>query len=109
MKQEAAAIRYTPATDPLGHTARLDQRAQFPVLGLPLEFRSNSPAVISAAEQAFGRWRDLIPELIEPTDPLIVDLIMHPAHLNEHYSMPQSQFIQRIMAIALSHRVASIC
>jgi len=44
MNQETAAIRYAPARDQLGHTAPLDQRARFPLLGLLLEFRSNSPA-----------------------------------------------------------------
>src|SRR4029079_2845816 len=96
MNREAAAISYTPATDLLGHTAPLDQRARFPLLGLPLEIRSNSPAVIAAAEQSFGRWRDLAPELIEPSDPLIVDLIVHPAHVNDHCSASQAQFIQRV-------------
>jgi len=87
---------YTPATDLLGHTAPLDQRACFPLLGLPLEFRSNSPAVIAAAEQSFGRWHNLAPELIEPSDPLIVDLIVHPAHGDDRSSMPQAPFIQRV-------------
>jgi hypothetical protein len=96
MNRETTAIRYTPATDILGHTAPLDQRAQFPLLGLPLEFRSNSPAVIAAAEQAFGRWRDLPPELIEPRQPLIVDLIVHPAAASDLAPAPQAQFIQRL-------------
>jgi hypothetical protein len=96
MRQAADSILYTPATDLLGHTARLDQRARFPLLGLPLEFRSNSPAVIAAAEQSFGRWRDLAPDLIEQRDPLIVDLIVHPAHDQDHRSMSQAQFVQRV-------------
>ncbi len=96
MNQEVAPIFYTPATDMLGHTARLDQRARFPLLGIQLEFRSNSPAVIAAAEQSFGRWRDLAPDLIEPRDPLVVDLIVHPAQAHDPDAMPQSAFIQRI-------------
>jgi len=96
MNQEASPILYTAATDLLGHTAPLDQRARYPLLGLPLEFRSNSPAVIAAAEQSFGRWRDLAPELIEQRDPLIVDLIVHPAQANDHCTAPQAQFIQRV-------------
>src|SRR5215211_2539967 len=92
MKQGATSILYTPATDILGHTAPLDQRAQFPLLGLPLEFRSNSPDVITAAVGAFGRWRNLAPDLIEPRDPLIVDLIVHPAPGSD----AQAQFIQRV-------------
>ncbi len=96
MNQEVYAIPYAPASDLLGHTAPLDQRAQFPLLGLPLEFRSNSPAVIAAAEQSFGRWRDLAPELIEPAEPLIVDLIVHPAQANDYGATPQAHFIQRV-------------
>jgi hypothetical protein len=96
MNQGAASILYSPATELLGHTAPLDQRARFPLLGLPLEFRSNSPDVIAAAEQSFGRWRDLAPELIEPSDPLIVDLLVHPASVTHSSSVPQAQFIQRV-------------
>jgi hypothetical protein len=96
MNQEAYAVPYVPASDLLGHTAPLDQRVQFPLLGLPLEFRSNSPAVIAAAEQSFGRWRDLAPELVEPTEPLIVDLIVHPAQANDYGATVQAHFIQRV-------------
>ncbi|MEO7912245.1 MAG: hypothetical protein ABIV47_21585 [Roseiflexaceae bacterium] len=96
MNREADPIVYTPARDLLGHTAPLDQRARFPLLGLPLEFRSNSAAVIAAAEATFGRWRDLAPELIAPNDPLIVDLIVHPAQANEIDALPQAHFIQRV-------------
>jgi len=96
MNQEAAVIRYAPASDQLGHSAPLDQRAQFPLLGLPLEFRSNSPDVIAAAEQSFGRWRDLAPELIEPSDPLTVDLVVHPAQADNYGTMAQAQFTQRV-------------
>jgi hypothetical protein len=94
MNQEAAAIGYTPASDQLGHSAPLDQRAQFPLLGVPLEFRSNSPDIIDAAEQSFGRWRELAPELIEPSDPLTVDLIVHPARADDHGAI--GQFTQRV-------------
>jgi len=96
MSQAAAPILYTPATDLLGHTAPLDQRARFPLLGILLEFRSNSPAVIAAAEQSFGRWRSLAAELIEPREPLIVDLIVHPASVTHPELMPQAPFIQRV-------------
>src|SRR2546430_6584210 len=85
-----------PPTDMLAHTAPLDRGAKFPLLGLPLEFRSNSPAVIAAAEQSFGRWRDLAPELIEPREPLIVDLIIHPTSVADHCPIPQAQLIQRV-------------
>jgi hypothetical protein len=75
-------LPYTPAADPLGHTAPLDFRAAFPVLGKPLEVRSNSPAVVAAAERAFGRWRDLDARLIEPAKPCVVDVVVHPSPLS---------------------------
>jgi hypothetical protein len=70
-------IPFTPAADTLGHSAPLDQRATFPLLGVPLEIRSNSPAVIAAAERAFGGWRGLESEVVEPAEPCLVDIIVH--------------------------------
>ena len=35
-------ISFTPAADTLGHSAPLDQRATFPLLGVPLEIRRKS-------------------------------------------------------------------
>jgi hypothetical protein len=70
-------IPFTPATDALGHSAPLDQRATFPLLGVPLEIRSNSPAVIAAAERAFGGWRGLEPEVIEPAEPCVISIVVH--------------------------------
>jgi hypothetical protein len=107
VKQEPGnAISFSPAADPLGHTAPLVQRACFPLLGVPLEFRSNSPAVIAAAERSFGHWRALEPALIEPIDPLIVSIVIHPAEiiyeqserrqLKTQNSALKTQFIQRI-------------
>lgn len=85
------------AGDALGHTAVLDQRAEFPLLGVPLELRSNSEALIAAAERAFGGWRDLAPELIAPMAPCVVNLIVQPL---EGVAAPRaheaSPFVQRI-------------
>jgi hypothetical protein len=80
--QSTPSIPYTPATDPLGHTAPLDYRAAFPLLGKPLEVRSNSPVVLAAAERAFGRWRDLDAQLIEPIEPCVVDVVVHSSPLS---------------------------
>jgi hypothetical protein len=71
------ALPYLPATDALGHTAPLEYRAAFPLLGMPVEVRSNSPAVLAAAERAFGGWRDLEPRLVEPCEPCVVSLVVH--------------------------------
>ena len=59
-------ITYEPAADLLGHTAPLEHRALFPVLGVPIELQSNSPEVLDAAERALGQWQALAPELIDP-------------------------------------------
>ena len=89
-------IRFTPAVDPLGHTAPLDQRTLFPLLGLPLEIQSNSPAVIAAAERSFSHWRELPPALIEPAEPLIVRLIVHPAEDAAAPAPLGGEFVQRV-------------
>lgn len=89
---------YTPAADLLGHTARLDQQLHFPLLGVPLEIRSNSPAVIAAAERSFGRWRGLEPELIEPDAPLEISIVVHPSeHVDAARAVqPTTTFVQRM-------------
>jgi len=86
----------TLADDVLGHTAVLDQRATFPLLGVPLEIRSNSTAVIAAAERAFGGWRGLAPDLIEPVAPRVVSLIVHPVEKNTAPAIGTPPFVQRI-------------
>ena len=90
-----AEIHFHPATDPLGHTAPLDQVAQFPLLGLPLEIRSNSPAVIAAAERSFSHWRSLGPELIEPSEPLVVCIVVHPSADNDRRLKRRTQNAER--------------
>jgi hypothetical protein len=72
-------VAFIPARDALGHTAPLDYTTRFPLLGLPLEIRSNSAGVIAAAERSFGAWRELPPNLVEPAEALVVDIIVHPA------------------------------
>jgi hypothetical protein len=93
---QTSSILFRPASDPLGHTAPLDQRARFALLGLPLDIRSNSPAVIAAADRSFGHWRSLEPELVEPADPLIVDLVVHPADSISESSIAYGHFTQRV-------------
>src|SRR3712207_4309178 len=62
---------------PLGHKAELSLRATFPLLGVPVEIRTNSADVIAASEQAFGAWRDLPPDLITRGEPAIVSVVVH--------------------------------
>ncbi|HEX9371248.1 MAG TPA: hypothetical protein VF897_09585, partial [Roseiflexaceae bacterium] len=96
-------IDFTPASDPLGHSAPINQRACFPLLGLPLEIRSNSAAVIAAAERSFSQWRGLEPGLIEAAEPLIVTIVVHrladscqQSKLKTQNSRLKTHFIQRV-------------
>ncbi|MCG8352413.1 MAG: hypothetical protein MI924_31995 [Chloroflexales bacterium] len=76
-------VPFTPACSILGHDATLDQSIRLPLLGVPLEIRSNSPAIIAAAERSFSGWRDLAPELIEQVALRRVDLVVHPGRQPE--------------------------
>lgn len=71
-------IDFTPAADQLGHTAPLVAEAELPLLGLPVRYRSNSPALIAAAERALAPWRALPPAAVEPGPPLLVDMLLQP-------------------------------
>jgi len=88
-------MTYAAAGDPLGHTACLAHRAAFALLGVPLEIRSNSPSVIAAAEQAFGQWRGLAPELVVPVEPAIVSVVVHPVAPRLLDGEPRA-FVQRV-------------
>ena len=59
-------VEFTPPANDLYRNAPLDFAAEFPVLGIPVRFESNSEAVIRAAEESFGVWRCIAdrPELI---------------------------------------------
>jgi hypothetical protein len=89
-------IPFHPATDLLGHTAPLGEVARFPLLGVPLEIRSNSPAVIAAAERSFGHWLNLERELIEPGEPLIVSVVVHTRPNDTERRDVRAQFTQRL-------------
>jgi hypothetical protein len=96
-------IPFHAAVDVLGHTAPLSEVARFPLLGVPLEIRSNSPAVIAAAERSFGHWHKLEPKLIEPSEPLIVSIVVHQAadtdrqlNLRTQNTEHRAQFAQRL-------------
>jgi hypothetical protein len=66
--------RHFPAG--LGHTAQLTHSARFPLLGVQVEIRSNSAEVIAIAEETFGPWRGLAPELIAPVPPVTVRVVV---------------------------------
>jgi len=73
-------------------TIPLPQCAHFPLLGIPLEVRSNSPAVITAAERAFCHWRSLAPEEIASGAPLRLDLLLQPGEQSDTSGPP---FVRR--------------
>jgi hypothetical protein len=79
-----------PAADALGSTAPLAASLELPLLGVPVRYRSNSPAVIAAAEQALGRWRELPAALLTPGPPLAVDIVVHPPDPAEPAAPPDS-------------------
>lgn len=86
-------VPYSPAQDSLGYTGPLPHRARFPLLGLPLVVRSNSPAVMEAAERAFGPWRRLPRKFIDPIRPLDLTLVVHPP---DHAPYRPQPFIFRV-------------
>lgn len=71
------SIPFSPAREQLGHTAPLSEHLDVPLLGVPVRYRSNSPAVIASAERALAPWMQLPPALVEPDPPLTVDIIVH--------------------------------
>lgn len=61
------SIDYETGRDPLYRDVPLQHRTTIPVLGFPVRFASNAPAVIETVEDAFGGWRVLekAPALVE--------------------------------------------
>ena len=84
-------IDYLPATEGLGHTAPLEYSIRLPVLGVPLEVRSNSRAVIEATERSFGGWRELDANLVERITPRRVDIVVQPGN-----STPRAEPVYRM-------------
>jgi hypothetical protein len=72
-------IEYEPSQDPTYRDVPLRHRTTIPVLGIPVHFLSNAPAVIALCEEAFGGWRTLdgVPELVEGPE-VTVRLAVHP-------------------------------
>lgn len=52
-------VDFESPDDPLFADARLDHRAELPVLGIPVRFASNSPQVMEAVAESFGVWERL--------------------------------------------------
>ena len=74
-------IEYDPADDPLYRDVPLRHRTTIPVLGIPVRFLSNAPALPEIAEAAFGAWRvlDDAPDLVEPPSSAVtVTVVVQP-------------------------------
>lgn len=86
---------YKPAHDLLGRSASLDEQLEVAIFGVPVLYRSNSPAVITAAARALACWRDLPPALVEPRPPAHVDLIVHPLGPGDPETSAAGRFVFR--------------
>jgi len=60
-----------------GHTAELAWRATFPLLGVPVEIRTNNARVYAAAKAAFDEWHKLPANLVRAQPPAKVDVVVH--------------------------------
>lgn len=89
------SLEYTRADDLLGQSAPLTDSYTVPLLGVPLHYRSNSPAAIAAAERAFGLWRELPQQLVEAGPPARVDIIVHPLGPGDPAMAPADGFVFR--------------
>ena len=54
----------------------LELALDVPLLGVPLQIRSNDPRAIGLAEESFGRWRALPTELVQEGPPARMDVIV---------------------------------
>jgi len=67
---------YLESKETTGYQGRLDFEDEFPVLGIPVRFRSNHPLVIQQAFTALGHWKRLSRDLQERASPLGVDIVI---------------------------------
>ena len=71
-------IEFERTDDPFLRDVPLEHRVELPVLGIPVEYRTNSPDVLEVIEESYGVWRVLQdrPRLLE-TDPVRVTVIVY--------------------------------
>lgn len=85
-------------SDPSGQAAQLTERLELPLLGVPVAYSSNSPALIGAAAGALAIWRDLPPSLVEPGPPARITIIAQPRSPGEPEAPPRGPFVTRAHA-----------
>jgi hypothetical protein len=86
--------------EPLGYQGTLDYVDEFPLLGIPVQFRSNHPQVIEHARSALGHWHSLAKPLCDDSSSLRVDIIIEdtdgapvPAHYDFTYRVRGDSFL----------------
>ena len=60
-------IEFERTDDPLLRDVPLEHRVELPVMGIPVEYRTNSPDGLAVIEESYGVWRVLEdrPRLLE--------------------------------------------
>ncbi len=89
------SVPYHAAHDLLGQSAPLSDSLEVPLLGVPVRFSSNSPAVIATAARALSRWRELPASLVEPGPPAQVTIVVHPLGAGDPVAPPSERFVFR--------------
>ena len=81
-------VDFLPTSDPLLRNPRLEYALSLPVLGIDTRFESNSQYVIDLADEAFGAWRTLAPEMRSSTASVCVRLVVHDNAEHGHAPSP---------------------
>jgi len=56
----------------------LPYTATYPLLGVPLQIAGNDPRCLALAEESFGSWSGLAPDLVSPGPPARLDVVVEP-------------------------------
>lgn len=89
------SIEFQPAADLLGQSAPLDHQIELPLLGVPVAYSSNSPAVIALAARVFRPWLELEPGLAAAGAPARVAVVVHPLGPGDPPAPPAGRFVFR--------------
>lgn len=84
-------IEFDRGTDPLARDVPLRHETRIPVMGLPVRFATNAPAVLELVEETFGLWRALSSDKVEGgEDEVRVRLIVEQGEEGEEEHAPLS-------------------
>lgn len=73
-------IDYIPASERLGHSAPLTYSVEYPILGIPVRFQTNSETVIEHINASFALWDTLAPLWRRDQPPKVVTIIVQPSY-----------------------------